>query len=276
MVGIDGSESASRALRWAVREADLRGIGVSAVTAGDSPELTSRGAIDASAGSALDGVLISAVGSSRAAGIERLVDSRPPGEALVAAAEGAEMLVIGARGLGDAHGVGLGSVSRHCLRRAPCPVVIVRGEAAKDLRPLGRVVVGVDDSAGSRGALQWAVEEARIHDATLEAVHAWHLPLTPTGRSVRAPADLRCIEAVAAESLERTVAEVDASGLVAPVMRSVLPDGPAGAILGLSRAADLVVVGVRDSNNVHASVWGSVSNQLARSSACPVVVVPTR
>src|SRR5687768_3755460 len=38
---------------------------------------------------------------------------------------------------------------------------------------VGRVVVGVDGSAGSRAALAWAADEARIRGATLEVVTAW-------------------------------------------------------------------------------------------------------
>ena len=46
-------------------------------------------------------------------------------EALVAAADGAELLVVGSRGLGGVRGL-LGSVSQHCVRHAPCSVLVVR------------------------------------------------------------------------------------------------------------------------------------------------------
>jgi nucleotide-binding universal stress UspA family protein len=45
---------------------------------------------------------------------------------LCAMAEGADLLVVGARGHGAVHGALLGSVADHCVAHAPCPVVIVR------------------------------------------------------------------------------------------------------------------------------------------------------
>jgi nucleotide-binding universal stress UspA family protein len=49
-----------------------------------------------------------------------------PGPALVAAAKGAELLVVGSRGRGGFQGLLIGSVSQHCARHAECSVVIVR------------------------------------------------------------------------------------------------------------------------------------------------------
>jgi nucleotide-binding universal stress UspA family protein len=48
-----------------------------------------------------------------------------PADALCAEAEGAELLVVGSRGLGGFHGLLVGSVSQQCVHHAPCPVVVV-------------------------------------------------------------------------------------------------------------------------------------------------------
>ena len=51
----------------------------------------------------------------------------PPGRTLVAAALGAELLVVGSRGQHSAlRGLLMGSVADHCVRQAPCPVLVVR------------------------------------------------------------------------------------------------------------------------------------------------------
>ena len=55
-----------------------------------------------------------------------LVLEGPPGPALIEAARGAELLVVGARGLGEVRGLFLGSVSLHCVTHARCPIVVVR------------------------------------------------------------------------------------------------------------------------------------------------------
>ncbi len=51
-----------------------------------------------------------------------------PAPALVAAAAaaGAQLLVVGSRGLGGFQGLLMGSVSQYCTRHAPCSVVVVR------------------------------------------------------------------------------------------------------------------------------------------------------
>jgi nucleotide-binding universal stress UspA family protein len=46
-------------------------------------------------------------------------------EALLHAAAGAGLLVVGSRGHGTFAGIMLGSVSQHCVQHAPCPVVVV-------------------------------------------------------------------------------------------------------------------------------------------------------
>jgi len=54
----------------------------------------------------------------------------------------------------------------------------------------GRIVVGVDGSDGAVRALRWALEEARLRNASVDVVHAWHIPpmvmADPTGLAIGA------------------------------------------------------------------------------------------
>jgi nucleotide-binding universal stress UspA family protein len=52
--------------------------------------------------------------------------------ALIEAAEGAELLVVGGRGHSELAEMLLGSVSLHCVARAPCPVVVVHSADRPD------------------------------------------------------------------------------------------------------------------------------------------------
>jgi nucleotide-binding universal stress UspA family protein len=54
----------------------------------------------------------------------------PAAPALLDAAAGADLLVVGSHGHGTFAGLLLGSVSLHCATHSPCPVVVVRGRAA--------------------------------------------------------------------------------------------------------------------------------------------------
>ena len=51
---------------------------------------------------------------------------QPAGPALVTASKGADLLVVGSRGMGGFEELLVGSVGHYCMRRAPCSVVIVR------------------------------------------------------------------------------------------------------------------------------------------------------
>lgn len=132
VVGVDGSVGADRALGWAVREArdrhavlELCSFWHLPLFAGYAGVLNSQEFADV----ARD---ITDKAAARAAELAPEVEVRTltlegyaaPG--LVQQSKGAELLVVGSRGLGGFHGMVLGSVSRHCAEHAHCPVLIVR------------------------------------------------------------------------------------------------------------------------------------------------------
>jgi nucleotide-binding universal stress UspA family protein len=140
VVGVDGSELSAAAMRWAVEEARLRGatlvavhawtfvppaavgepgvIPVAAVTLMDDLEI-GRAAAEALLDDAVSGVPADVE-------VEKLVGEGSPGEVLVEAGAGAELVVVGTRGRGALKSALLGSVSSHVIGHAPCPVVVIR------------------------------------------------------------------------------------------------------------------------------------------------------
>ncbi len=133
VVGVDGSESSQQALRFAIAEARLRQASVKTVLAWALP--FSGGAttgmlpaqladFQAEAEHSLDAAVVEAGGAEDVA-LEQVVVEGSAGRALIEAAEGAELLVVGSRGRGGFKGLLLGSVSQQCAHHAPCPVVIV-------------------------------------------------------------------------------------------------------------------------------------------------------
>ena len=79
---------------------------------------------------AAEQTLAEAVGAvdDKGVAINRIVTEGDPASALIDAAQGAEMLVVGSRGHGGFVGLLLGSVSHKVIHHAPCPVLVVPHE----------------------------------------------------------------------------------------------------------------------------------------------------
>lgn len=127
VVGFDGSESAREAVAWAAAEAARNGaalevhtvssLGFTTMTPSEVKRVV-RPVMDAGvahAGSVAPGVPVTAV-----------MHEGSPAKALVEASRGADLLVVGSRGLGGFKGLLLGSVGQQCCEHAECPVVVVR------------------------------------------------------------------------------------------------------------------------------------------------------
>ena len=137
-----------------------------------------------------------------------------------------------------------------------------------------RIVVGVDTSEGAQRALTWAVEEAKLRGAVLEAVHVWQLPVfaaTPFGTI---PIDTGGFEADAQKHFDDLIDAVDAEGLAAPVERTFVAGHPASKLVEAAQGADLLVVGTRGHGGFSGLLLGSTSQQVAHHGPCPVVIVP--
>ena len=133
MVGVDGSNSSRSALRWAASEAERTGAELQVVMTWHNPypemwiphdpsgtdplELTRR---------ALDRIVKGVLGDHPAVKVETSAIEGPAARVLIETAKGADLLVVGNRGLNEFVEMLLGSVSLHCVSRASCPVVVVR------------------------------------------------------------------------------------------------------------------------------------------------------
>ncbi|MFC7760031.1 universal stress protein [Catellatospora bangladeshensis] len=190
VVGVDGSDSALSAVRLAAGEAARRGVELHIVHAylkaliNDNVDETAAQTEGRPRNDA-ERVLAEAAAAARAtepgvAATTRHVRDAPT-MALLNAARDAQLLVIGNRGLGGFSGLLLGSVAVHLTSRSLTPVLVARGEA----HPAGGVVVGVDEAAASRSAVEAAFAVAQQRGAELLAVRAWTpalammMPLAP-------------------------------------------------------------------------------------------------
>jgi nucleotide-binding universal stress UspA family protein len=136
VVGVDGSAASVSALRWALREAQLRGGEVRVVHAWSYPVASTfheashvmKLPFAENAASVLE-KCIAAAEPDPGVDVEKTVVEGPAAPALIEAARDASLLVVGSRGLGGFSGLLLGSVSQQCAHHAACPLVIIRAEA---------------------------------------------------------------------------------------------------------------------------------------------------
>ena len=281
VVGIDGSEPAAVALRWAAAEARRRGAALEVVHSWLPPLplapqdlYVDYGTMEAGARRGLD----HAVAELRKAGgapedVVATLSMEHAAPALMEAARGADLLVVGARGRGGFAGLRLGSVSQACVQHAPCPVAVVPHPPASP--PHGRIIVGVDGSEAAEHVLRWAADEAERWGATLMVVNAWAAPRALTPFDAGVTFDVTALEEAGRSDL---VARVDVvrqeMGDEAPVMEvRLVGASPAHALIEAAKDADLLVVGHRGRGGFAGLLLGSVSQQAVHHASCPVVVV---
>jgi nucleotide-binding universal stress UspA family protein len=133
-----------------------------------------------------------------------------------------------------------------------------------------RIVVGVDGFESSNAALRWAIHQAKLTGAVVEAVTAWHVPpSTGWAPATDIPDYQRDACAILAEALtEMCVIDPDAQ-----VCPRVL-EGRAGQVLvEAAQGADLLVVGSRGHGGLAEALLGSAGQYCVHHAPCPVVIM---
>jgi len=130
VVGVDGSPASRDAVRWAAQQAQHTGAELRAVSSWRWPNYLTRlpPGVDPAADTerTLYEVVDEMLTEFPELPVSRHVIEGPPGPALLTLAEGAELLVVGAKGRAAFPGMLLGSVAEYCVRHGKCPVVVVR------------------------------------------------------------------------------------------------------------------------------------------------------
>ncbi|TMR15672.1 universal stress protein [Nonomuraea turkmeniaca] len=279
VVGVDGSAPSLQAASWAGREAAIRGaplrmLYAAARWAHDVPLVPQPPTWGTEAETAARDMLDHAAVHARAGrahlSVTTDIVADRPADALVTAAEGAQLLVVGNRGRGGFTELLLGSVSLDVVARAPCPVTVVRQSPAGDR---GEIVVGVTGKPGQDGLLNFAFREPALRRATLRAVHAWTHPAT------RWPGDMQPVvydvEAVGEEEavlLAEALAGWREEFPDVVLVQDVVHEQPARALIDASAEADLVVIGAHSGVPALLGI-GSTAHAVLHHSRVPVVVV---
>jgi nucleotide-binding universal stress UspA family protein len=143
-------------------------------------------------------------------------------------------------------------------------------------QPDRRIVVGIDGSPCSESALRWAIAQAHVTGAGVEAIAAWQAPVNSGYSLGFMPAldsdvDWATLpEKVLRESVARAVKELQPG---VEIVTRVVQGHPAQVLLDAAASAQLLVVGSRGHGTLAGRLLGSVSQHCVQHAPCPVVVV---
>lgn len=281
VVGVDGSDPAREALAWAVTEARLHRARLSIVHALEYPHAGDAWAmgqrelsrLEDAAQAVLDAAVAAAHDQDPNVDVAGVLGHGSPARALLEAAADAELVVVGARGLGGFAGLWLGSVGRQVAHHSPRPVAIIHLPRPAPASAHGRLLVGVDGSAASVQALRFALDEAARRGARLRVMHAWTFPfltMLPFARDVPTPEQL----AEDAQALiDRCLEDAGGPGGVS-IEHVVSHEHAARALIDAAGEVDVLVVGTRGAGGFRGLLVGSVADTCARHARVPVIVVP--
>ena len=282
VVGIDGSDSALMAVRWAAAEAVRRNVPLRVVTAFVWNQDQALGRIGP--GAEYREIMLK-MSRRRLAEAAAVAEDAAPGHPVepqlivgypipVLRKEScrAQLVVLGDRGCGGVSGLLVGTVSVAMAGEAGCPVVLVRAQEGEPVEDRSRsVVVGVDGLQVSEAALGFAFEAASARGVPLVAVHTWwDLMVDPTLASLL---DGEAIETDERQVLAERLAGWGQKYPDVRVNRVVFRDRPARALVAVSKRAQLVVVGSRGCSAAAGYLLGSVSHAVLHKAHCSVAVV---
>lgn len=283
VVGIDASEGADAALRWALADAATQKAPVRVVcayrrTVAYDPMLAWPGLPEPElehSRQVAQEVVAKAI--ARAAELDASVHVQgeaidgSPVPVLAEESQNGSLLVLGSRHRSAMRASFLGSVSAGAAARSSCPVIVLGGPAPLAGEDRG-VVVGIDATEESELLLNFAFDHASRHQVPLRALLAWHPDLFATmvwraEPSVPKRAELWLSEAMAGWRERYPDVEVHSA---------VIRDHPAAGLTAGASSAHLLVVGNRGRHALVGTLLGSVSQAVLHHATCPVAVVPTR
>lgn len=289
VVGVDGSESAAPAVRWAARHARDTGGRLHLLYAAPLPDAATvvlpvpfgtRGGVlprGPSSETILAAAAMLAADHTHGVDVSASVSPSTATQALVEASTHAQLIVVGSRRLGRLTGSLLGATGARVAANAHCPTVVVRAEGV----PTGPVVVAVDDSPPTQPALRFAFAEAARRRSCLVAVHCWTPPVLPAGigsevaQSLMVGPARRELRSAAANVFTRVLAPWRAAFPDIGVQEWLSEGDPGTAVPHYADRAAMIVVGSHGTGPLSGLLTGSTSQALLHRADCPVIVIRT-
>jgi nucleotide-binding universal stress UspA family protein len=206
-----------------------------------------------------------------------VLEGRPATEIVAEAGRsGADLVVIGARGVSAAHRLLLGSVSAEVADHAPCPVLVARTAS------VDRLQIATDGSADGERATAFVASCGLFDTSRIRVVSVidptlpWWAAMAPTDATIAGDTYAGASDAARG----RAAVAVDTAGWLlgtpsTTIARTGVDGDVASAILAEARAceADVVAVGTRGNSGVKRLLLGSVSRNVLHHAPMSVLIV---
>ncbi|MGG5175910.1 universal stress protein [Pseudarthrobacter sp. J1763] len=128
------------------------------------------------------------------------------------------------------------------------------------------IVVGVDQSASSKVALEWAARRAEALQLPLVLMHVID--------ELAGPTDLHNERQKSIALLENDADRVREFAPLTEVQVHITQGDPAGKLVEASHDAEMLVVGTDRAADIHGEGFGAVNSQLTVLALCPLAIIP--
>lgn len=192
-------------------------------------------------------------------------------DALIDAARGADLLVIGAHRRPPVRSALSRWLPLRMVARSVVPTVVVPDDWAPNSGP---VLVGLDDDDSSSSAAPFAAAEAEAAGVALALLHAWQMPVPTTDGPHAFVASSHDVKAAHRTLLDEAHDRISAAHPALSVEASLVKDNPSSALMVRSARASLVVLGTHHRGLFEGAILGSVCQDVLWQSKTPVCVVP--
>jgi len=175
----------------------------------------------------------------------------------VAQEKKSDLIVMGNRGSSEIEDLELGGVAEKVSRHAKCPVLVVKKRA-----PWTKILVAVDGSKDSKKALECAVEISKKYGSEITILNVARTMIPQMGKDE------------AKMMAERILSQAEAQTNDVVVRKRIALGHPVKEIVKITKEGsfDLVALGSRGSSPAKRFALGSVSENVARSVPCSVLI----
>lgn len=262
VVGVDGSDHAARAVRWAADQAFLEHRRLAIVS------------VNEDAGHLADEAVAAARRLHPGLSVAGSAASGDPRQVLIDASTHAHMLVVASRGRGALRTMMLGSVSATVSAHASCPVIVCRPPTVGETR--AGVVVGADATPESLPVLEFAYSQASLRKLPLTVLHSFWDAAAAVAQYREAlgeKADWPELEDLRA-TLSESVAGLAEKYPDVPVALTLKQGFADEALSPRHGGWDMIVVGRHPMTSLARLLTGSIATAVVERAHTTVAVVP--